>query len=80
MFEGGRILQLSPTGETLAEWSLPALCPTMPCFGGDDLKTLYVTTARKNRPTAELEAFPNSGCVFSMRVEVPGLPVNFYRD
>jgi sugar lactone lactonase YvrE len=80
MFEGGRILQLSPAGETLAEWPLPAQCPTMPCFGGDDLKTLYVTTARKNRPAAELGAFPDAGCVFAMRVETPGLPVNFFCD
>ena len=80
MFEGGRILKLSPTGETLADWPLPAQCPTMPCFGGDDLQTLYVTSARKNRPDAELQAFPDSGCVFAMRVDVPGLPVNFFRD
>jgi sugar lactone lactonase YvrE len=80
MFEGGSILQLSPAGETLAEWPLPAQCPTMPCFGGDDLKTLYVTTARKNRPAAELGAFPDAGCVFAMRVETPGLPVNFFCD
>jgi sugar lactone lactonase YvrE len=80
MFEGGRILQLSPSGETLATWPLPAQCPTMPCFGGDDLQTLYVTTASQNRPAAELQAFPDSGCVFAMRVDVPGLPVNFFRD
>jgi sugar lactone lactonase YvrE len=78
MFEGGRILQLSPTGETLADWPLPAQCPTMPCFGGDDLQTLYVTTASQNRTAAELRAFPDSGCVFAMRVAVPGLPVNFF--
>jgi len=29
---------------------------------------------------AELAAFPASGCVFSMRVDVPGLPVNFFAD
>jgi sugar lactone lactonase YvrE len=80
MYEGGRILQLSPVGETLADWPLPACCPTMPCFGGVDLKTLYVTTARQNRPVAELQAFPDSGAVFAMRVDVPGLPVNFFRD
>jgi sugar lactone lactonase YvrE len=78
MFEGGRILQLSPTGESLADWPLPAQCPTMPCFGGDDLQTLYVTTASQNRTAAELRAFPDSGCVFAMRVAVPGLPVNFF--
>jgi sugar lactone lactonase YvrE len=78
MFEGGRVLQLSPGGELLSEWPLPALCPTMPCFGGADLKTLYVTTARLNRPAAELAALPDSGCVLAMQVTVPGLPVNLF--
>lgn len=80
MFEGARICKLSPEGVELASIPVPAQCPTMPCFGGDDLKTLYVTTARHNRSAAELQAYPDSGCVFSMRVDVPGLPVNFYED
>ena len=79
MFEGGRVLKLSPAGELLAEFPTPALCPTMPSFGGDDLKTLYVTTASHNRSAAELADYPQSGCVFSTRVSVSGLPVNFFR-
>ena len=62
------------------EFATPAQCPTMPCFGGADLQTLYLTSARHQRSAAELQAFPLSGCVFSMRVEVPGLPVNFFAD
>ena len=80
MFEGGRLLKLSPAGDVLADISVPARCPTMPCFGGDDLKTLYLTTARDGRPAQELQDWPDSGSVFSMRVEVAGLPVNFYQD
>ena len=80
MFEGARLLKLSPAGELLAEWAVPAQCPTMPCFGGADLKTLYLTTARQGRPADELQRFPASGCVLSMRVDVPGLPVNFFAD
>jgi sugar lactone lactonase YvrE len=80
MFEGGRLLKLSPAGTLLAEIAVPARCPTMPCFGGDDLKTLYLTSARYNRPAQELRDYPDSGCVFSMQVEVPGLPVNFFQD
>lgn len=80
MFEGGRMLKLSPTGALLAEIAVPARCPTMPCFGGDDLKTLYLTTARYNRSAQELQDYPDSGCVFSMQVDVPGLPVNFFQD
>ncbi len=80
MFEGKRVLKLSPSGELLADIATPVQCPTMVCFGGDDLQTLYLTTARHGRPAAELEAMPQSGCVFAMRVDVPGLPVNFFVD
>ena len=78
MYEGGRLLKLSPAGQVLAEWAVPAPCPTMPCFGGADLKTLYLTTARQGRPADELQRWPLSGCVLAMRVDVPGLPVNFF--
>ena len=80
MFEGRRVCKFAPTGALLAEFATPAQCPTMPCFGGADLQTLYLTSARHQRSAAELQAFPLSGCVFSMRVEVPGLPVNFFAD
>jgi sugar lactone lactonase YvrE len=80
MFEGRRICKFAPDGQLLAEIATPAQCPTMPCFGGEDLKTLYFTTARHGRGAAELSAFPQSGGVFSMRVETPGLPVNFFVD
>jgi sugar lactone lactonase YvrE len=77
MFEGGRILKLAPTGEVLRDIPVPVRCPTMPCFGGDDLRTLFVTSASYNRPADELQALPQSGCIIATRVDVPGLPVNF---
>lgn len=80
MYEGQRICKYAPNGQLLAEMVVPAMCPTMPCLGGEDGKTLYVTTARDKRSAAELAAFPQSGCVFSTRVDVPGLPVNFFAD
>lgn len=79
MFEGGRVLRLSPAGETLAEVRLPARCPTMPCFGGADLCTVYVTSASAGRPERERERWPHPGATFSFRVDVPGLPVQAAR-
>ena len=76
MFEGARVLRLSPTGEVLREVRLPVQCPTMPCFGGADLKTLYITTSRENRAAEELASQPWAGCVLSLRVDVAGLPAN----
>ncbi len=75
-YEGGRLLRISPKGEVLAEVPTPALCPTMPCFGGPDLKTLFITTARHGRSQAELAQYPGSGCVWAMRVEVAGVQGN----
>ena len=79
MFEGQRLLCLSATGEVLATLPLPVRCPTMPCFGGHDLRTLYITTARENRPPDELAAQPLAGCVLQLRVGVPGLPAPLAR-
>ena len=80
MFEGRRLCKFAPDGSLLAEISVPVMCPTMPCFGGDDLQTLYLTTARHGRSALELADLPLSGCVLSMRVDVPGLPVNLFQD
>jgi len=77
MFEGQRIIRLSPDGEVIREVRLPVRCPTMPCFGGPDLRTIYITTSRENRPQAELIEQPYAGCVLALEVDVPGLPVNF---
>jgi sugar lactone lactonase YvrE len=73
-YRGGKVVRLSPRGETLAEFAVPAMCPTMCAFGGPDLKTLFVTSARQNRDAEELERLPYSGGIFAMRVGVPGLP------
>ena len=74
-YEGQRLLRLSPSGRVLAEVPTPVPCPTMPCLGGPDLKTLFITTARQGRSPQELAQYPDAGCVFAMRVTVPGLSV-----
>ena len=77
MFEGQRLLRLSPEGEVVREVKLPVRCATMPCFGGANLKTIFITTARANRPAAELADQPYAGCVLAIDVDVAGLPANF---
>ena len=79
MYEGGRILKLSPTGELLQQIDLPLKCPTAVCFGGPDLRTLYVTSACGGRPAEELAQYPNSGKVLAFRVDVAGLEMPEYR-
>jgi sugar lactone lactonase YvrE len=73
-YRGGKVVRLSPAGTVDAEYPLAAQCPTMCAFGGDDLQTLYVTTARQHRDADELARLPHSGGIFAMHVDVPGLP------
>ncbi|MBY0243639.1 MAG: SMP-30/gluconolactonase/LRE family protein [Burkholderiaceae bacterium] len=77
LFEGGRIVKLSPSGDILDTIALPARCPTMVTFGGEDLQTLYITTAGK-RPADELARLPLSGKVLQVKVEVSGRPASLY--
>jgi sugar lactone lactonase YvrE len=64
---GGRcLLRISPNGQIDRTVALPTLNPTTCAFGGPDLRTLYITSARSQDQL--------SGSVFSMRVEVGGLP------
>ena len=80
MFEGKRVVQLSPSGEELQSIEAPVTTCTMPAFGGDDMQTLYLTSASHNRSEEETKREPLMGCVFSLRVNATGMPVNFYSD
>ena len=67
LFDGGRVARLSPAGEVVEEIALPVSRPTMIAFGGDDRRTAYVTSARRDDES-------QSGGIFSFRVAVPGVP------
>jgi sugar lactone lactonase YvrE len=72
--DGAAVDRYAPSGELLASYPIPAQSPTMPCFGGSDMRTLFVTSARDGCSDAQLAHYPESGGVFAMRVEIPGLP------
>jgi sugar lactone lactonase YvrE len=74
LYRGGKVLRIAPDGRVLAAYPVPAMCPTMCAFGGRDLRTLYVTSARQMREPEELARLPQSGGLFAMPVDVPGLP------
>jgi sugar lactone lactonase YvrE len=79
MFEGGRLLRFAPDGTLLREVKLPVRCPTMLAFGGDDLRTLYITSASHKRPAEERAQYPLTGCVLSLRVDIAGRAEPAYR-
>ena len=73
LYDGWRIARFSPEGEQLEEYRLPVRCPTMVCFGGEDMKTLFITTTRENMKQDELTKFPLSGAIFTLPVNVAGV-------
>ncbi len=61
-------------GERLLTQAVPAPHTSACCFGGTDLKDLYITTARKGLTDEQLEQYPLSGCLFRVRTDVVGSP------
>ncbi len=79
-YEGGRVLRFSPDGEIIGVVHVPVLRPTMIAFGGADLRTLYITSAREGATEEELARQPQAGGIFAVRLDVAGRPEPLYRD
>ena len=74
IFAAGRVVRYTPAGQVDRVIELPVTNPTCVCLGGPELKTLYITTARKFLGRAQLRREPLAGSVLAVDVEVPGLP------
>ena len=74
LWDASRVIRLTPEGEIDRIIVLAATRPTSVAFGDEDLKTLFITTARAGLSFPQLDARPLSGSLFAIRVEVPGLP------
>ena len=71
----GVLNRWAPDGRLDRQIPLPCAAPTMPCFGGPDMKTIFITSLRQNVSAEKLAAKPLTGGVFALEVEVPGVPV-----
>ena len=61
-FAGGAVVRFAPDGRVERIIELPVTNPTSCCFGGPDLTTLYVTSARFGLSQEQLAAQPAGGC------------------
>lgn len=73
-FGGGCLVRFAPDGRVERTVALPVTNPTSCCFGGPDLRTLYVTSARFALSDQQLAENPNEGALLALRTEVPGTP------
>jgi D-xylonolactonase len=78
-FGGWRIDRYAPDGQKLGEVRFPCANITKLAFGGPDLRTVYVSTARKGLSEAELAAQPLAGGLFTFRAALSGLPQHALR-
>ena len=66
-YDGSRVHRYDPHGRLMAQYHLPARNPTMAAFGGPDMKTLFVTTARDKNGGP-------GGALYALPVDVAGVP------
>lgn len=66
----------SPAGELLSSVPIPCAQVTKVAFGGEELRTAFVTTARTGLSADALREQPSAGGLFAFQAPAPGLPAN----
>lgn len=80
IWDGWRLIRYAPDGDIDREIRMPVQRPTSCAFGGDDLSTLFVTSASMGLDAAALARGPLAGGLFSIPVDVAGLPETSFDD
>lgn len=66
---GGCVIGYAPDGREIGRLACPQGMVTSVCFGGDDLRTLFVVTGSGG------EASDRAGSIYAVAMDVPGLPL-----
>jgi sugar lactone lactonase YvrE len=75
---GWHLARYSPEGKIDRVIGIPVQRPTMCAFGGPDLKTLYITTAKYPLSETALRKQPLAGGLFAFDAGVAGIPEPFF--
>ncbi|MGX7874511.1 SMP-30/gluconolactonase/LRE family protein [Mesorhizobium sp. ORM6] len=73
LYGGSKVVCIDAKGTLRKSLYLPATFVTSVCFGGPDLKTLFVTTGWNSSTTEATKADDVGGAVFMRAVDTPGL-------
>ncbi len=71
-WQGFRITRYDPDGTVERVVPVPVPTPTCLAFGGSDMTTLYITTARKGLSEQQLKDYPHSGELFCLNTDIVG--------
>jgi len=77
-WDGWCVTRYDPDGHVERVINLPVPRPTSCVFGGADLQTLFVTSARIRLSAAQIADAPMSGSVFAIDTGIKGLPENVF--
>lgn len=76
---GSRVVRYSPDGKVDRVLELPFTYPTCVGFGGNDYRTLFITSARFPLSRDQLQSEPHAGGLFAIRPGVAGVPEAMFR-
>jgi sugar lactone lactonase YvrE len=76
----GKLNRWRLDGALVSSVPLPCPHPTMPCFAGPDLRTVFVTSLRSMAGKTDLDRFPQSGGLYVGNLGVAGAPVGRFKD
>ncbi len=70
----GQLNRFAPDGRLVDSFVVPVPAPTMPCFGGEDFRTLYLTNLTEGRAPEALAKAPAAGGLLAAASPVAGFP------
>lgn len=80
MWDGWCVICFNPKGEEISRIQLPIQRPTSCTFGGEDLRTLYITSASVGLSEEEIEKSFYSGDLFAVETNTIGLPTDIFKS
>ena len=80
MWNGNAVIRFNPiTGQLLQKIEVPAHNITSCAFGGENLETLFITSAKLDMTDEELKKYPLAGSVFKVNPGVKGVKSFFFK-
>jgi len=80
LFKGGVVAKIDPfQNKWVDSITLPTTTVSSCAFGGEDLRTLFMTTALEPLDESERNQQPTAGCLFAIELEVGGYQTNTFQ-
>lgn len=79
LWDGWRVCRWTPDGQVDRVIDVPVPRPSSIAFGGEGLRTMFITSARTRLAASTLAEAPLSGGLFACTPDVAGTPVKLFR-